>query len=174
MEEEDDMIRRITGIVLGVLAFLLVFWITGLGTPSQPNWALAALVGLVVFLLTPRVIGLFLFRRARQRRQDAIDQEVAAQRWRQENNPPSRSPTGRARRLTAGDLAHDEAIRPQASQRRAGLPAALARPDDLGLRRPDHAARAAAGRRPHARGRRLADGAPDRRRAVPAPALLAA
>ena len=40
--EDSRMIRRITGIILGVLAFFLVYWITGLGTPSNPNWALAA------------------------------------------------------------------------------------------------------------------------------------
>ena len=32
------MIRRITGIILGVLAFLLVYWLTGLGTPLIPIW----------------------------------------------------------------------------------------------------------------------------------------
>ena len=31
------MIRRITGIVLGVLAFFLVYWLTGLGNPSNPT-----------------------------------------------------------------------------------------------------------------------------------------
>ena len=47
------MIRRITGIILGVLVFFVVYWITGLGTPSNPNWALAALIGLVVALIWP-------------------------------------------------------------------------------------------------------------------------
>ena len=37
------MIWRITGIILGVVAFLLVYWLSGLGTPSQPNLALALL-----------------------------------------------------------------------------------------------------------------------------------
>jgi len=37
----SHMIRRITGIIIGVVAFLLVYWLTGLGTPSQPNLALA-------------------------------------------------------------------------------------------------------------------------------------
>ena len=54
------MIRRITGIVLGVLAFLLVYWLTGLGTPSNPNLALALLVGLVVALLWPWLFGLYM------------------------------------------------------------------------------------------------------------------
>jgi cell shape-determining protein MreD len=73
------MIRRITGIILGVLAFFLVYWVTGLGTPSSPNWALAALVGLVVAIVWPWIFGLIMVRRVRQRRQDEIDREVADQ-----------------------------------------------------------------------------------------------
>jgi cell shape-determining protein MreD len=83
------MIRRITGIILGVLAFLLVYWATGLGTPSDPNWALAALVGLVVALLWPWIMGLILVRRTRQRRQDEIDAEVQKQLAKQQNPPSS-------------------------------------------------------------------------------------
>jgi hypothetical protein len=82
------MIRRITGIVLGVLAFLLVYWLTGLGTPSNPNLALALLVGLVLALLWPWVFGLFMVRRVRQNRQNEIDQEVQKQLSQQQNNPP--------------------------------------------------------------------------------------
>ena len=82
------MIRRITGIILGVLAFFLVYWITGLGTPSQPNWALAALVGLVVALIWPWLFGLIMVRRVRQRRQNEIDAEVQKQLAQQQNKPP--------------------------------------------------------------------------------------
>ena len=83
------MIRRITGIVLGVVAFLIVYALTGgLATPSNPNWALSILVGLVVALIWPWVMGLIVVRRARQRRQDEIDQEVARQLAQQQNNPP--------------------------------------------------------------------------------------
>ena len=83
------MIRRITGIILGVLAFFLVYWITGLGTPSQPNWALAALVGLVIALIWPWVFGLIAVRRVRQRRQNEIDEEVQRQLAQQQNKPPT-------------------------------------------------------------------------------------
>jgi cell shape-determining protein MreD len=83
------MIRRITGIILGVLAFLLVYWLTGLGTPSQPNLALALLVGLVVALIWPWIMGLIMVRRVRQRRQDEIDKEVQESLARQNNPPPS-------------------------------------------------------------------------------------
>ena len=82
------MIRRITGIVLGVLAFLLVYWLTGLGTPSEPNWALALLVGLVVALIWPWIFGIYLVRRAKQHRQNEIDEEVQKQLAQQQNNPP--------------------------------------------------------------------------------------
>jgi len=85
------MIRRITGIVLGVLAFFLVYWITGLGTPSEPNWALAALVGLVVALIWPWLFGIYAVRRVKQKRQDEIDQEVQKQLAQQQNNPPPTS-----------------------------------------------------------------------------------
>lgn len=85
------MIRRITGIVLGVLAFLVVYWLTGgLATPATPNWALAILVGLVVALIWPWIFGLMAARRIRQRRQDQIDQEVQKQLAQQQNDrPPS-------------------------------------------------------------------------------------
>ena len=83
------MIRRITGIVIGVLAFLLVYWITGLGTPSEPQWALAALVGLVVALLWPWLFGLYMVRRVRQNRRQEIDQEVQTQLAEQQKNPPA-------------------------------------------------------------------------------------
>ena len=82
------MIRRITGIILGVLAFFLVYWATGLGTPSEPNWALAALIGLVVALIWPWIMGLIMVRRVRQRRQDEIDKEVQEALAKQQN-PPS-------------------------------------------------------------------------------------
>jgi uncharacterized membrane protein (DUF485 family) len=83
------MIRRISGIILGVLAFLLVYALSGgLATPSNPNWALSLLVGLVVALISPWIIGLLFVRRARQRRQDEIDQEVQKQLAEQQKNPP--------------------------------------------------------------------------------------
>ena len=84
------MIRRITGIILGVLVFFVVYWITGLGTPSNPNWALAALIGLVVALIWPWVFGLIMVRRVRQNRQAEIDAEVQKQlAQQQQKNPPS-------------------------------------------------------------------------------------
>jgi cell shape-determining protein MreD len=83
------VIRRITGIILGVIAFFLVYWATSLGTPSSPNWALSILVGLVVALIWPWIFGLYAVRRVRQKRQDEIDQEVQKQLAEQKTNPPS-------------------------------------------------------------------------------------
>ena len=82
------MIRRIVGIVLGVVAFFIVYWITGLGTPSQPNWALAALIGLVIALIWPWVFGIWAVRRVRHKRQAESDQEVQKQLAQQQNKPP--------------------------------------------------------------------------------------
>ena len=87
--EDSRMIRRITGIILGVLVFFVVYWITGLGTPSNPNWALAALIGLVVALIWPWIFGLIMVRRVRQNRQAEIDAEVQKQLAEQQKNPPS-------------------------------------------------------------------------------------
>ena len=84
------MIRRITGIVLGIVAFFFVYWITGgTATPATPNWALAILVGLVVALVWPWIFGLIVVRRSRQRRQDEINSEVQKQLAEQQKNPPA-------------------------------------------------------------------------------------
>jgi uncharacterized membrane protein (DUF485 family) len=84
------MIRRITGIILGVIAFLIVYWLTGgTATPATPNWALAILVGLVVALVWPWIMGVIMVRRARQRRQDEISEEVQKQLAQEQNRPPS-------------------------------------------------------------------------------------
>ncbi len=84
------MIRRITGIVLGVVAFFIVYWLTGgFATPATPNWALSVLVGLVVALIWPWIMGLIVVRRARQRRQNEVDAEVQKQLATQQKTPPS-------------------------------------------------------------------------------------
>ena len=84
------MIRRITGIILGIAAFFVVYWLTGgTATPATPNWALAILVGLLVALIWPWVMGLIVVRRARQRRQDEINAEVQRQLAQQQKQPPS-------------------------------------------------------------------------------------
>jgi preprotein translocase subunit SecF len=83
------MIRRITGIILGVVAFLLVYWLSGLGTPSQPNLALALLVGLVVGLIWPWVMGILIVRRHRAKKDAEMQAEVAKQVAEQTKSNPS-------------------------------------------------------------------------------------
>jgi hypothetical protein len=83
------MIRRITGIILGVVAFLIVYWVSGLGTPSQPNLALSILVGLVVALLWPWVMGILVVRRHRAKQDAEMQAEVARQVAEQTKSNPS-------------------------------------------------------------------------------------
>jgi cell shape-determining protein MreD len=84
------MIRRITGIILGVLAFLLVYWLSGgFATPSTPNWALAILVGLVVALIWPWIMGILLVRRHRAKQDAEMQAEVAKQVAEQTKSNPS-------------------------------------------------------------------------------------
>jgi hypothetical protein len=81
-------VRRITASSLSS-GLLDRDWLTGgTATPATPNWALALLVGLVVALIWPWIMGLIVVRRARQRRQNEIDQEVQKQLAQQQNNPP--------------------------------------------------------------------------------------
>jgi cell shape-determining protein MreD len=83
------VIRRITGIILGFAAFLIVYWLTSVtSTPSSPNWALSILVGLVVAIVWPWIFGLYMVRRVRQHRQDEIDKEVQKQ-LAEKQNPPT-------------------------------------------------------------------------------------
>ena len=84
------MIRRITGIILGVLAFLLVYWLSGgFSTPSTPNWELAILVGLVVALIWPWIMGILLVRRHRAKQDAEMQAEVAKQVAEQTKSNPS-------------------------------------------------------------------------------------
>jgi hypothetical protein len=83
------MIRRITGIILGVVAFLLVYWLSGLGTPSQPNLALSILVGLVVALIWPWIMGILIVRRHRSKQEAEMQAEVAKQVAEQTKSNPS-------------------------------------------------------------------------------------
>ena len=170
------MIRRITGIVLGVLAFLLVYWLTGLGTPSQPNWALSLLVGLVVALIWPWLFGIYSSGASAKRQDEMRPRSPSRSPSRQvepELNLPGPRPAG-ARLLATGESARHPPIRPATAGRRARLPSAVVRPDHLGRRRPGHAAWPPARRRPDARRRRFADGPADRGRPAPAPAVLPA
>jgi hypothetical protein len=74
--------QRIIGIGLGALATfaLLVLLKPGVdgGDPNQ-GYLIATVVGAIVSLAWPWVIGFVLVRRARDRREDAIEKEVQKQ-----------------------------------------------------------------------------------------------
>jgi len=74
------MLQRIIGFILGGLTIWILLSLTdSMSGDSGPKWAFSILIGLLVALLWPWVIGIILVRRAKARRKDEIDQEVAEQ-----------------------------------------------------------------------------------------------
>lgn len=74
------MLQRIIGFILGGLTIWVMLNLTNaMSGDVQPKYALSILIGLLVALLWPWVIGIILVRRAKQRRTDEIDKEVAEQ-----------------------------------------------------------------------------------------------
>lgn len=74
------MLQRIIGFILGGLTIYVLLNITNaLAGDVQPKYALSILIGLLVALLWPWVIGIVLVRRAKDRRKEEIDREVADQ-----------------------------------------------------------------------------------------------
>ena len=74
------MLQRIIGFILGGLTIWVLLNLTdALSGDTQPKYALSILIGLLVALLWPWVIGIILARRVRQRRKDEIDREVQEQ-----------------------------------------------------------------------------------------------
>ena len=73
--------QRIIGVALGAVATFIVLWIYDATkfTDAIPAYGIAAIVGAVVSLLWPWVIGLWAIRRARDRREDRIEREVERQ-----------------------------------------------------------------------------------------------
>jgi len=70
------MIQRLIGVSIGALVtFLLLWW----NHVDSAAWATAAIVGAIASFFWPIVAGFFLARRAKQRRSDAIEAEVAKQ-----------------------------------------------------------------------------------------------
>jgi len=70
------MIQRLIGVSLGALVtFLLLVW----NHADSSAWAVAAIVGAIASFFWPIVAGFLLARRAKQRREDAMQAEVAKQ-----------------------------------------------------------------------------------------------
>ena len=74
------MLQRIIGFILGGLTIWILLSITdSMSGDAGPKWAFSILIGLLVALLWPWVIGIVLVRRAKDRRKEEIDKEVAEQ-----------------------------------------------------------------------------------------------
>jgi prepilin signal peptidase PulO-like enzyme (type II secretory pathway) len=69
--------QRIIGIAIGaVVTYLLLLLMDTMSGEATVRFGVAVIVGAVVSLLWPWVIGFFLLRRAKARRDEQIDKEV--------------------------------------------------------------------------------------------------
>ena len=75
------MIQRLLGVSVGALVTLLILWLSTVVNPTDPMpWYVAAVVtGAITSFLWPIVIGFWLGRRARNRRDDDVEREVQRQ-----------------------------------------------------------------------------------------------
>lgn len=72
--------HRVIGILLGGLTiYLLLNVMEAFTKDTQPRYLLAVVIGMLVALLWPWVIGIFAARRARDRRDEQIQKEVDKQ-----------------------------------------------------------------------------------------------
>ncbi len=72
--------HRIIGIILGGLTiYLLLNVMEAVTTDTQPRYLLAIVIGMLVALLWPWVIGIWAARRLKERRDDDIQEEVQRQ-----------------------------------------------------------------------------------------------
>lgn len=74
------MIQRLLGVSVGALVTFLVLWLSTLAKPADlmPWYVAAVVVGAITSFLWPVVIGFWLGRRARDRRDD-VEREVQRQ-----------------------------------------------------------------------------------------------
>jgi hypothetical protein len=72
--------QRIIGIILGGLTiYVLLLIMDAVSADTQPKYLTAIIIGLLVALLYPWVIGIVLGRRSRARRDEEIQAEVERQ-----------------------------------------------------------------------------------------------
>lgn len=72
--------QRVIGTVLGaIVTYLLLAAMFGLSDSDPVNFGLAVVIGAIVALLWPWIIGLWLARRVKNRRDDQIQKEVDKQ-----------------------------------------------------------------------------------------------
>lgn len=75
------MIQRLLGATVGALVTLLVLWLSTVMKPADvmPWYVAAVVIGAITSLLWPVVIGFWLGRRAKDRRDDDVEREVQRQ-----------------------------------------------------------------------------------------------
>jgi len=78
------MIQRFLGVSLGALVTFVLLWFNHADSSA---WATAAIIGAIASFFWPIVAGFFLARRVKQRRDDAMQAEVAKQVAAQTKNP---------------------------------------------------------------------------------------
>jgi Na+/pantothenate symporter len=78
---EDHMIQRFLGVSIGALVTFLILWFSTVTNPVDlmPWYVAAAVIGAIASFLWPVVIGFWLGRRARARRDESIQKEVDKQ-----------------------------------------------------------------------------------------------
>jgi hypothetical protein len=79
-QPEEALMQRTIGVVLGALVtYLLLVVMDAASGDATPKYGTAVVVGALVSWLWPWVIGFILVRRAKQRRQNEVSDEVARQ-----------------------------------------------------------------------------------------------
>jgi len=79
--------QRIIGIVLGaVVTYLALVLLDATSGDATPKYGLAVVIGALVSLLWPWVIGFILVRRAKARRSNQVDKEVDKRLAEERNN----------------------------------------------------------------------------------------
>ena len=75
------MLQRLIGVAIGALITFLILWISDVANPvdRMPWYLVAAVVGAIASFFWPIVIGFWLGRRARARRDEQIQKEVDRQ-----------------------------------------------------------------------------------------------
>jgi hypothetical protein len=79
--------QRVIGIVLGAIVTYLALVILDATSSDATKYGTAVILGAIVSLLWPWVIGFILVRRAKQRRSDQVDKEVDKRMAEEHNNP---------------------------------------------------------------------------------------
>jgi lipopolysaccharide export LptBFGC system permease protein LptF len=78
-DREERVLHRIVGLILGGVVIWVILTVgEAIGSDSQPRYLVAIVIGLLVALVYPWIIGLSLMRRDRMREQ-ARQQEIQAE-----------------------------------------------------------------------------------------------